>query len=395
VTSAGTRRPISTDPQKLPRSVRSERRRAARAEARVERARVKQEKADAKAEARSAKAASKATSEAGAAPRSGEQSRDASATAPEGRAGIGLIESLHFRLPRISLPGSGPEEIDLRDPAVHPRIAGRREEVRTEQRQSRSRIRMLALAVAVALTVAVAVLFSPLFDMDHLLVEGVEGAPAAQVSEASGLDGGPALFSIDASEVRDRIESLGWVAHAVVRIRWPDRVEVLVTPHRPVANVAVGDDDPAALATASGRVLSYEEAGPLLAFSGGLPVVRTQDDPLRTGDGAEPGRAAPALAEALLALDMLGPATMSAVGEMRSGDEGLTLSLAAGPAAGAQVALGPPQGLPEKAQAAEAVLSGTVELRCMERLDVSVPSRTIIQRVAGCDLPPVEQVEDR
>jgi hypothetical protein len=142
-------------------------------------------------------------------------------------------------------------------------------------------------------------------------------------------------------------------------------------------------------------VLSYDEAGPLLPFTGGLPVVRTQDEPLVVEDDGDPGTAPPVLADALLALDMLGPSTMASVGELRAGGEGLRLLLDAGPADGAEVALGLPEGLPEKAQAAEAVLSGTVELRCMTRLDVSVPSRTVIQRAAGCDLPPVAEPEDR
>ena len=78
-----------------------------------------------------------------------------------------------------------PAEIDLRHPPVHPRIAGRRKEVLSDERLRRRRYRIAGRCVAVLLSATAAVGFSPLFDMDHLLVEGVEGDPASEVSEAT------------------------------------------------------------------------------------------------------------------------------------------------------------------------------------------------------------------
>ncbi|MGI9579501.1 MAG: cell division protein FtsQ/DivIB, partial [Microthrixaceae bacterium] len=277
-------------------------------------------------------------------------------------------------------------EIDLRESPVHPRIAGRRDEVISDERIRRSRYRMAGLCVALVLTAAVGVMFSPLFDMDHLLVEGVQDSAAQEVSDATGLNGGTALFSVDASNVRARIEDVPWIAHAAVNVTWPDRVEVLATPHRPVANVASDTADPAAFATATGEVLAYDDALPLVPFAGALPVLRLPDadyDPEQ-------------LREALMALELFGPETLASADELVIDDAGdLLLTVTGGAAQDAEVAIGSTEDLPEKAQAIESVLSGVVETRCMATLDVSVPARITIERVPQCELPAPQQVEDR
>jgi len=267
---------------------------------------------------------------------------------------------------------------------VHPRIAGRRDEVAREGRDRRRRIRWIGLGVAGLLTASAAVLFSPLFDMDHLLVSGVEGPPADAVSAAAGLPGGSALFGIDPAEVRERVEELDWVAHASAEVVWPDRVELEVTPQRPVALVAPGAGEPAAIAMATGSVFAFGDVEPLVPFTAGLPVLRLEEGVALDDIGSS------GAAEALLALSSLGPVTAATVSEVTV-DEAGRITFAAGPGGleGAQLVIGEPVLLPEKAEALEAVLSGRVELACLSRLDVSVPSRVTIQRLEDCAIPDV------
>ncbi len=268
-------------------------------------------------------------------------------------------------------------------PGVHPKIASRRDEVAEQTRTTnrRARFRWISVGVAATLTAVVALLFSPLFDLDHLDVSGIEGDPAAEVRDVAGLDEHTAMFSVRPSAVRGAVQGLPWVAHAAVTVHWPDRVDITVTPHRPVAVLAAGARDAAAdsMLTASGRVLSYEDAGPLLGFAASLPTVRL-GTPLD-----DEATSAETLAVVSL-LDSLGPVTSSLVGELLVDDAGRASIVAGpGPIEGAEMVLGPIDRLPEKAQALEASVAGAIDLCGIRRVDVSVPSRVTILRDGGCD----------
>lgn len=262
-------------------------------------------------------------------------------------------------------------------PEVHPKIAVRRDEVADAARRRRRLVRWGSLGAAAALTAGVGVLFSPLLDVDRLEVAGVEGDPAAQVVAASGLEEGTAMFGIRAGEVRERVESLPWVAHAEVVTDWPSRVRVRVTPHRPVATVAGGDDEPAALATSSGRVLAFDDVELLVPFTSSLPVLRVPRD---LADGDPPTE----LRGLLAVLDGLRPATVAVLGELRLGEGGLLTLVGRGPLEGAEFFLGDATELPEKSHALEAALGGSIDLSCLELIDVSVPSRMTLQRRPDC-----------
>ncbi|MCZ7630473.1 MAG: FtsQ-type POTRA domain-containing protein [Microthrixaceae bacterium] len=174
---------------------------------------------------------------------------------------------------------------------VHPKIARRREQVDRRSRRRRMLLRWGSVGVAVVCTLVVAALFSPLVDLDHLTVQGLEGEPAVAVREASGLVSGTAMFGVRPSEVRRRVESLPWVAHADVDARWPDTVTVSVTPHRPLAVMQTAHGSPEgarqggrSVLTTSGVVLEAEDLGPVGALAEGLPVVSA--DPSYAASGA-------------------------------------------------------------------------------------------------------------
>lgn len=273
---------------------------------------------------------------------------------------------------------SAPEPPQLESHEVHPRIARRRAEVRLETGTRRRRLRWLPLAAAVTATLVVAGLFSPVVDLDHLEISGVPDEHAEPVREAAGLDAGTAMFGIQASEVRARVEALPWVAHADVDVIWPDRVAVEVTPHRPVA--IIGDRTGGeAMLTSSAQVLEREDAGPLWPFTAGLPHLVL---PRGSGDGH-------ATDVALGVLSQLRSVTASLLREVRVGGDGrvsmrLELTSTGAPV---EVVMGPADELPAKAVALDSLLDGTVELECLERVDVSVPTRVTLQRSSGCTVP--------
>lgn len=57
----------------------------------------------------------------------------------------------------------------------------------------------------------------------------------SEVRDSLGVTTGDFLFDLDTQSAQNRIESLSWVDHAVVRRLWPDRVVVQIIERRPYA----------------------------------------------------------------------------------------------------------------------------------------------------------------
>lgn len=322
-----------------------------------------------------------------------------------GTARVGILSLLGHLDPRRWIRHLRRGSIDLREPArpkpghrgepadgarpdapeVHPRIARRRAEVRRQSRSPRRLLRWLPIVFAVGATALVAALFSPLVDLDHLEVVGLEGEPEARVREVVALDAGTALFGIRPAEVRARVESIPWVVHADVDVRWPDRVVVEATPHRPVALLHRSAGEQAVL-TASGERLTRDEAGPLWAWAENTPELHLP-----------PGAGVALREDAVTLLTQLRPVTTSMLEEVDlddSGTVGLVLTVP-GVDAPVEVYMGAPEELPAKAMALDAVLGGAVQTACMERVDVSVPTRVTVLRSDGCTVPdPDDGVDD-
>ena len=85
----------------------------------------------------------------------------------------------------------------------------------------------------------------PLFELNDITVSGFDGHPLGRVTaenlRRAGLgriDGN--FFTINLASVRARFESAPWVRHAEVRRVWPNRLEVSIEEHRPLAHWADG-----------------------------------------------------------------------------------------------------------------------------------------------------------
>jgi cell division septal protein FtsQ len=127
-----------------------------------------------------------------------------------------------------------PRGLQRRAP-IDPRVRARRVAVTREAGRRRLR-RILwvlgAFAVAGAGTGAVV---SPLLDVNQIAVVGVDGAHAAEVRAAAGVDRGEALLLLDTGAVVKHVAALSWVADVHVARQLPGTLRIDVTPRFAVA----------------------------------------------------------------------------------------------------------------------------------------------------------------
>ena len=105
---------------------------------------------------------------------------------------------------------------------------------------------LLVMAMAAAAACALDWLIRrPMFDLTDIVVEGIDGRRLARVSagdlRAEGLariDGN--FFTIDLAALRARFERAPWIRRAEVRRVWPNRLEVAIEEHKPLARWSDG-----------------------------------------------------------------------------------------------------------------------------------------------------------
>ena len=255
--------------------------------------------------------------------------------------------------------------------AVEPRIVERRRGVETASHRRRTR-RRVALAAAVAVFAGAAALaFSPVADLDRVVVTGTSQLDDDGVARIAGLEPGRALLAIDLATARDRLLADPGVAAATVEREWPGTVRVSIVEERPVAAVAVGDG--ARVVAISGRVLGAGVA------ADGLPLVE-----LAGVEVPEEGDRLDERARRVVALLAdLRPELAGQLVGVRLDDSGdLQLDVDGG----ASVRFGPLEDVPAKLLAIETVFDRVVQ-ECLAVLDVREPTRPAVSRADGCAAP--------
>jgi cell division protein FtsQ len=126
---------------------------------------------------------------------------------------------------------------------------------------------LAALLVLYGALVAAARL--PAFALREVHVSGpVRHVTRADLERAlAGIEGN--FFTVDLAAVRAALERLPWVRRAEVRRRWPDRLEVILEEHRPLARWEGGG-----LVSALGELFRGERAGELPLFGGPEEAVK-------------------------------------------------------------------------------------------------------------------------
>jgi cell division protein FtsQ len=213
------------------------------------------------------------------------------------------------------------------------------------------------LALAALTGAAAIVMWSPLLDVDRVVVAGA-GSRAAAVRAAAGVEDGSALLLVATGGAEDRVERLPWVAEAHATRELPGTLRITVT-ERPAVAFATRPDGRVAVVDATGVVTEIVAGGP-----DGLPALVTAARPPRPGRVVTPAAAARVAAA-------LGPLARRVTRiSVDRGEAALTLADAR------VVRLGNLTHLEEKARAAAAVLDSP-GLPAVAYVDVRVPSAPV------------------
>jgi len=260
---------------------------------------------------------------------------------------------------------------DLRPPSppMDPRIKARRMEVR--RREGRRRLQRLFDLSALAVVVAAfaAALQSPLLDVDEVVVAGADRTGAAEVLEASEVDRGDALVSIDLRAVGRRVTALPWVREVAVSRDLGGTVRLDVSERTPVAEVDGGTG--VLLVDVEGRVL-----GPAVTSQLPGPLVRVEGGPAAPSPGDQLGQD---LRPALRLAAALSAAAPGAVASLVVEDGSVAGLLATG----GTVGFGTGDQAEAQARSLRTMLD-QVDLSCLATLDLSLPGSPVLTRVDGC-----------
>jgi cell division protein FtsQ len=224
----------------------------------------------------------------------------------------------------------------------------------------RRRFRVLLIVGVVALLVAAAwgVSVSPLLDVDHVHVRGLDHLTTAEIESAADIHPGDAMAWLDPDRAVNDLEALPYVGRATVSREWPDTVRITVRERRPAAWV----EGPGGktLVDGSGRVLETVDAPPAgLPQLLGTKVVPPVGGTVAPVDGAR-------VAGGLTGFAAGGTASVEVT------DHGVLLHLVAGP----EIRMGGPTQIAVKVRAALAVLGASSDV-AVQYVDVSVPTNPV------------------
>jgi cell division protein FtsQ len=261
-------------------------------------------------------------------------------------------------------------------PDEDPRLARRRRAVEEAPRRRRRRNRVGVAAVVAVVVAAGGATRTPLLDVDRITVSGTHRVDRARVLAATGLSVGDPIVDVDAAAVRRRVMAVPGVASAAVDVRWPSSVAVRVTEERPLARLLVGGGE--VEVARGGRILGRPDAA-------AAALVALQVDGLAARDLRAGTEVPAAVRDALVVLEQM-PADLLRRLPTATLDRSGSLGFAVADDGGT-VRFGPPEDVPAKVLATVTMLSGAVELKCLDVLDVREPTRPTISRRGGCAVP--------
>lgn len=129
---------------------------------------------------------------------------------------------------------------------------------------------LLILLLAVAALGSQRLLFDQHWPLKWIEVQGeFERVSAEQIRATTAPLLGNGFFGVDLDRVRSTIEALPWVRLAEIRKRWPDRIQVQITEHEPMARW--GEKE---LVSKLGEVFIAQSAVRIE----GLPILHGPDD---------------------------------------------------------------------------------------------------------------------
>jgi len=264
----------------------------------------------------------------------------------------------------MGTPPTAPPRPPGTKPGIDPRFRQRLIEVR--RLEGRRRLRVLTILggfLAVAL-VGWGLTRSPFLDVDHVRVTGTVHTTVDDITTASGIHTGMAMFDVDSGDAAARLRAVPWILQAHVQRHWPATVSITVVERTPVAVVPAKSG--MAIVDRAGRVIAVAPTAPA-----GLPTL-VGLPPAGIPSTTVGGRAADLLA---VAQAMPPPVAQRVTAVVAAADGQVELRLKPS----GIVRLGPPDQLADKMLATQTVLT-QVDLTRLAVLDVRVPASPAITR---------------
>ena len=247
---------------------------------------------------------------------------------------------------------------------IDPRFRQRLIEVRRNEGRRRLRVLLVLGAFLGVALVGWAFTRSPLLDVDHIRVTGTVHTAPADITAASGVHDGMAMFDVATGDAVARLGAVPWIMRASVERHWPSTVTIAVVERVPVAGVPAKSG--VAIVDRTGRVLALAPAAPQ-----GLPVL------LGLPPAGPPTSRVGGRSQDLLAVALAMPPPVSQRVTAVVATDGGQVELRLTPSG--VVRLGPPGQLAEKMLATQTVLT-QVDLARLAVLDVRVPASPAITR---------------
>lgn len=248
--------------------------------------------------------------------------------------------------------------------------AAREVEIREGSRRARRRVLGVLLLIATTVGLCVAVAYSPLLDVDVVLVRGTFVGRVPMVLGASEIQRGDALLEVDEAATAKRILEIPWVQSVRVKREFPTRVVIDVVEREPVAQIESNGEF--AVVDESGRVLEINSQPSVL-----LSTVTRQPQP---GEAAEVFAAGGDIsASTRLLTAFAAEVPDQARGILKSFEYTDQREVISRLAEGGEVRYGPATDQQRKVLAAVEVLSKE-DLSDLDFVDVSTPTVVVVQR---------------
>ena len=126
--------------------------------------------------------------------------------------------------------------------------------VKNLDREKRKSILMAICLVAGLIIVS---FFTPIYDVEDIIVEGNDSVSEKTISDASGINYGESIFKVSIPDVKKRLSKVAFVDSAKVRYVLPDRIKIVVKERQESAYISfignyIGIDD-------TGKILEVKQ----------------------------------------------------------------------------------------------------------------------------------------
>lgn len=100
------------------------------------------------------------------------------------------------------------------------------------------------------------------FHLKEILIEGCSVTTEREIRRSGGVDYTTSILALDEDEIAQRVAAMGWIEHAEVKTRFPDKLLITVKEYQPTALIALGDDKVRELYYISSKGMPFSKLRP-------------------------------------------------------------------------------------------------------------------------------------